>query len=149
MEEPLELWPADARDVQFTVAPKWKIDKTPILWKSGLLLLTTIALIPIILYQEQIWANAYVIFLIVVHVLGLLIFLWGIKARDLLGKGFAIRLAGLAILTGLIYLASKGVQSELETSIFWISLAGIWLLHTGGLFLLHVRGQRDLACPFL
>lgn len=149
MEEPLELWPADARDVQFNTAPKWKIDKIPIIWKSALLLITTIALIPIILYQEKIWANAYVIFLIVVHAIGLIVFLWGVKARDLLGKGFAVRIGGLAILTALIYLASKGVQSSLESSIFWISLAGIWLLHTGGLFLLHVRGQRDLACPFL
>lgn len=149
MEEPLELWPADARNVQFNTEPKWKIDKIPIIWKSALLLVTTIALIPIILYQEQIWANAYVIFLIVVHAIGLVVFLWGVKARDLLGKGFAIRIAGLAILTALIYLASKGVQSSLESSIFWISLGAIWLLHTGGLFLLHVRGQRDLACPFL
>lgn len=147
--EPLELWPEDARDVQFEKQKTWKIDKVPIIWKSALLLLTTIALIPIILYQERIWAHAYVAFLVVVHIIGLIIFLWGVKKHDLLGKGMLVRVAGLVILTALLYIASKGVQTSLESGIFWVSLAAIWLLHSGGLFLLHVRGQRELACPFL
>lgn len=149
MNEPTELWPEDARNVQIEATPKWNVDKIAIIWKSALLLVTTVALIPIILYQEQIWAHAYVAFLVAVHLLGLVIFLWGIKKQDLLGRGLWIRLSGLAILTVLLYIASKGIQSGLETGVFWVSLTAIWLLHTAGLFLLHVRGQRDIACPFL
>lgn len=121
------------------------IDKGAIAWKSAFLAVTTIALIPILLYQHKLAASVYVIFLAVVHLGGLVVFAWGVK-KEHFQRGLWIRVAGLVILTGLLYLASKGLQAT--DTIFWLSLGAIWLLHTLGLFLLHAR-KEPLNCPFV
>ena len=57
---------------------------------------------------------------------------------------------GIAFLVGLLYLASKGLQTSAQDFVFWGSLFAIWALHTLGLALLHVRGARENAvCPFV
>lgn len=121
------------------------IDKAAIAWKSAFLAVTTVALIPILLYQHKLAASIYVIFLAVVHAVGLFVFLWGVK-KEHFQRGLWIRVSGLVILMGLLYLASKGLQAT--DTIFWFSLGAIWLLHTLGLFLLHAR-KEPLDCPFV
>lgn len=121
------------------------VDTRAVVWKSAFLAVTTIALIPILLYQHKLAAGIYVGFLAVVHLGGLVVFLWGVK-KEQFQRGLWIRVSGLVILTGLLYLASKGLQAT--DAIFWLSLGAIWLLHTLGLFLLHAR-KEPLNCPFV
>ncbi len=121
------------------------------LFKAGLLLVSTLALIPVMLLQSVFGAAIYVGFLLVVHVAGLAIFLVGLK-RSHLGitrRDMAVRIGGLLILTGLLYLASGGLKLGFESALFWISLFVIWALHTAGAALLHLLPQRTSLCPFV
>jgi hypothetical protein len=119
-------------------------------WKTGLLAATTLALIPILLYESAIGAQWYLWFLLTVHVFGLGVFAWGVSRHDIAPStwGFAARVAALVIVVALLFLASKGLQSTVGTAVFWGSLFAIWALHTGGLALLHLRGARETRCPF-
>lgn len=119
-------------------------------WKTTLLLVTFVALIPILLYRDVLGAKAYLWFLIVVHALGLVIFSWGVSRHDIAPttRGFVGRLAGLLTVAALLYLASKGLTSAVGSAVFWGSLFALWAIHTAGLLLLHLRGRGD-ACPFL
>ena len=121
-------------------------------WKVGLLLATTIALVPILLSKNEMAARAYLWILVAIHVVGLAIIGIGVKRHHIAPdtRGLAIRLVGIAVLTSLLYLASKGLQGSVEGTLFWGSLFAIWALHTLGLALLHVRGRREAAaCPFV
>ena len=121
-------------------------------WKVGLLLVTTVALIPILLSKNEWAAQAYLWILVGIHIVGLFIIGVGVKRHHIAPdkRGLVIRLVGIAILIALLYLASKGLQSSVEGWIFWGSLFAIWALHTLGLALLHIRGRREMAvCPFV
>lgn len=121
-------------------------------WKVVLLAATTIALVPILLMKNAWAAQAYLWILVVVHVLGLFIIGIGVRRHHIApdARGLVIRLVGIALLVGLLYLASKGLQTSVEGALFWGSLFAIWLLHTAGLALLHIRGKRENAvCPFV
>jgi hypothetical protein len=121
-------------------------------WKVALLAATTIALIPILLLKNAWAAQAYLWVLVVVHVAGLFIIGVGVKRHHIApdARGLAIRLVAILLLVGLLYLASKGLQSSAEGLLFWGSLFAIWFLHTAGLALLHIRGKRENAvCPFV
>lgn len=121
-------------------------------WKVGLLLATTIALIPILLMKNEWAAQAYLWILVAIHVIGLVIIAVGVKrhhiAPDL--RGLVIRLVGIVLLVGLLFLASKGLRTDVAGFVFWGSLFAIWALHTVGLALLHIRGRREMSvCPFV
>jgi O-antigen/teichoic acid export membrane protein len=121
-------------------------------WKVALLLGTTVALIPILLSKNQMAATVYLWVLVAVHLAGLAIIAVGVKRHHIApdGRGLAIRLVGIAILVGLLYLASKGLDGSVEGFVFWGSLFAIWALHTAGLALLHIRSGREAAaCPFV
>lgn len=122
-------------------------------WKTALLLATTVALIPILLLKSAWAAQVYLWVLVVVHVAGLAIIGIGVKRTHIAPdrRGLVIRLVGIAILVGLLYLASKGLQTSAQDFLFWGSLFAIWALHTLGLALLHIRGGRETAaaCPFV
>ena len=121
-------------------------------WKVGLLLVTTVALIPILLSKNEWAATVYLWALVAVHVVGLLIIGVGVKRHHLAPdrRGLVIRVVGIAILIALLYLASQGLKSSVEGWLFWGSLFAIWALHTLGLALLHIRGRREMAvCPFV
>jgi hypothetical protein len=121
-------------------------------WKVALLAATTVALIPILLMKNAWAAQAYLWILVAVHVAGLFIIGVGVKRHHIAPdtRGLVIRLVGIALLVGLLYLASKGLQSSAEGLLFWGSLFAIWALHTLGLALLHIRGKRENAvCPFV
>lgn len=121
-------------------------------WKVALLAATTIALIPILLSKNEMAATIYLWVLVAVHVLGLFIIGIGVKRHHIAPdkRGLYSRLAGITLLIALLYLASKGLQSSVEGWLFWGSLFAIWLLHTAGLALLHIRGKRENAmCPFV
>lgn len=121
-------------------------------WKSALLLATTVALIPILLSKHELAATIYLWVLIVIHIAGLLIIGVGVKRHHVAPtkRGLYSRLAGIAVLIALLYLASKGLATTAEGWIFWGSLFAIWALHTLGLALLHIRGRREAAaCPFV
>ncbi len=135
-------------------------DRTLFLWKAGLLLATTLALIPILAWKHELAATTYVAFLVTVHVAGLGIFLYGVRRRTLAPntRGFLVRIAGLIALFSLAGLASQGLHAGLHSTIFWASLTAIWALHTAGAALLHLRPQSARAnghadagslCPFL
>jgi hypothetical protein len=97
-------------------------------------------------------ATIYLWVLVVVHVLGLFIIGIGVKRHHIAPdkRGLYSRLAVITVLIALLYLASKGLQSSVEGWLFWGSLFAIWLLHTLGLALLHIRGKRENAlCPFV
>ena len=121
------------------------------LWKTVLLAATTIALIPILLAKSAWAATVYLWALVVVHVAGLFIVAIGVRRRDIAPdrRGLYIRLAAIACLVALLYLASKGLRTTTQDFLFWGSLFAIWLLHTLGLALLHVKGRREAACPFV
>jgi hypothetical protein len=121
------------------------------LWKAALLAATTIALIPILLSKDEWAARVYLIVLVVVHVAGIFIVAVGVRRRDIAPdrRGLAIRLVAIVILVGLLYLASQGLQTATQDLLFWGSLFLIWLLHTVGLALLHVKGRREATCPFV
>ncbi len=121
-------------------------------WKVALLALTTVALIPILLMKDEVFAKLYLWVLVGIHLVGLLIIGIGVKRTHIAPdkRGLAIRLVGIALLIGLLYLASKGLKTSTEGIVFWGSLFAIWLLHTAGLALLHIRGARENAvCPFV
>lgn len=121
-------------------------------WKVALLAATTIALIPILLAKNELAATIYLWVLVAVHVGGLFIVAIGVKRHHIAPdkRGLYSRLAGIAVLVALLYLASKGLQTSTEGWIFWGSLFAIWALHTAGLALLHIRGKRENAmCPFV
>ena len=127
-------------------------DRRRFLWKTALLAATTVALIPILLWKNEMAATIYVVILAIIHVGGLFIVAIGVKRHQLAPttRGLVIRLIGIALLIGLIYLASKGLQDTTIGFVFWGSLFAIWALHTAGLALLHIRGRSEAAaCPFV
>ena len=133
--------------------PRWTFQRRgQFAWKVGLLLATTVALIPILLSKNAWAAQVYLWVLVAVHVIGLGIIAIGVKRQHIAPdtRGLVIRLVGIAILVALLYLASKGLQTDVAGWIFWGSLFAIWALHTLGLALLHIRGRREMAvCPFV
>lgn len=122
-------------------------------WKSALLLATTVALIPILLMKNAWAAQVYLWALVVIHIVGLAVIAIGVKRTHIAPdtRGLVIRLVGIAILIGLLYIASKGLQTSAQDFLFWGSLFAIWALHTVGLALLHIRSGRETAaaCPFV
>ena len=121
-------------------------------WKVTLLAVTTVALIPILLMKNAWAAKVYLWVLVAIHVLGVFVILVGTKRQHIApdARGLAIRGIAIVILVALLYLASKGLQGSTEGILFWGSLFAIWLLHTAGLALLHIRGARENAmCPFV
>ncbi len=135
-----------------TAAPRFSFHKkTQFAWKAGLLLATTIALIPILLSKDVLAAQIYLWVLVVVHVAGIFIVALGVKRHQIAPdtRGLVIRLIAIVILVALLYLASKGLDGDVAGFLFWGSLFTIWALHTAGLALLHIRGRREAAlCPF-
>lgn len=122
------------------------------LWKTALLAVTTLALIPILLYKSELAAVIYVVFLLVVHVAGLAVFLIGVRREDIAPsrRGLWLRLAGIAAAVLLLGLAAEGLRNEIRSAVFWASLFAIWGLHTAALSLLHIRGRPVAdACPFV
>lgn len=119
-------------------------------WKTTLLLVTFLALVPILLYRDVLGAKVYLWFLVGVHAVGLAVFSWGVSRHDVAPstRGFVGRLVGLAVVAGLLYLASKGLDSEVGSLVFWGTLFALWAIHTAGLLLLHLRGRSE-SCPFL
>ena len=136
-----------------TAAPRVTFERRgQFAWKVALLLATTIALVPILLMKNTWAAQAYLWILVAVHIVGLFIIAIGVKRHHIAPdtRGLVIRLVGITLLVGLLYLASKGLQTSVEGVLFWGSLFAIWLLHTAGLALLHIRGKRENAvCPFV
>lgn len=141
-----EATPVDA------VAPRAVFSRPRQFWiKTALLAVTTISLIPILLWRDERAATVYVAFLAVIHVVGLAIILIGTKRHDIAPtrRGLLWRVVALVILTGLLYLASQGLESSVNGPIFWGALFSIWALHTLGLAFLHLKGAREAAaCPF-
>src|SRR5688572_6217770 len=83
-------------------------------WKVGLLLATTIALIPILLSKSGMAAKAYLWILVGGHVAGLSIIAAGVKRHHIAPdtRGLLIRLAGISIRVARLYPASKGLQGR-------------------------------------
>lgn len=123
--------------------------------KSALLLVSTVALIPILLSKHALAAQIYLWALIIIHLAGPFLVFWGMKAENwkrmyAKPRTFWYRVVGIVSLLALLYLASKGLADASATSgIFWASLFAIWALHTGALALLHIRGKATAtSCPF-
>lgn len=125
--------------------------KARFVWKTAMLLITFVALIPILLYQDVLGAKVYLWFLIGVHAIGLFVFGWGVSREDIAPStwGFVGRLLGLVSVAALLYLASKGLDSTFGSLAFWGTLFALWAIHTGGLVLLHLRGRHEKSCPFV
>ncbi len=157
MDDVLEMWPEQPADLDIHVgspAPtRFWTDRRLFLMKATVLLITTLALIPILILQNTFGAALYVGFLVIVHVAGLVVFAAGLTRQhfgsDL--RGLSIRIGGLAILFGLLYLASKGLTSGFDSLVFWVSLIAIWALHTAGAAMLHLVPHRQSGsfCPFV
>lgn len=126
--------------------------KAKFVWKAVTLFITFAAVIPILLYQHEIGAQWYLAFLVAVHVIGLLVFGWGVAKEDIAPTtwGFVGRLIGLVSVGVLLYFVSKGVtDTPTGSAVFWGSLFGLWAIHTGGLLLVHLRGREGSGCPFI
>lgn len=144
--------PNDAPPADETVGPRIEFhSRAKFWWKQFLLLSTFLALIPILLYQSELGAKVYLWFLGIVHLVGTAIFIIGVKKEDIAPsrRGFWGRVAGLVTIGLLIYLASKGLQSEFGSWLFWGSLFAVWATHTVGLLLFHLRGRHEKSCPFV
>ncbi len=155
MEEVWEAWSPQPLDVYAgsPVRPTAHQDRRLFWFKAGLLLATTVALVPILAWQHVLGATIYVGFLVVVHVVGLVIFAVGLR-RAHFGtslRGILIRIGGLAMLIGLLYIASKGLSHNFGSMVFWVSLVAIWALHTAGVAMLHLMPERRTGsfCPFV
>lgn len=122
------------------------------LWKTALLAATTLALVPILLYKNELWAQTYLVTLIVVHIAGGVLIVWGNRRHHIAPdvRGLVIRLVGIVCLVALLYITAKGLTGyPVGHWVFWGALFAIWALHTLGLLLLHVRSRREAAvCPF-
>lgn len=136
-----------------TAAPRLAFQRRGQFWlKSALLLATTLALVPILLWKDVLAAQVYLVALAVVHVAGLAVIAVGVRRHHIAPdrRGLVIRLVGIAFLVALLWVASKGLSNPVEDVLFWGSLFAIWALHTIGLALLHVRSGREAAaCPFV
>jgi hypothetical protein len=134
-------------------APRLSFQRRGQFWlKTTLLLATTLALIPILLWKDVLAAKVYLVALAVVHVAGLAVIAVGVKRHHIAPdrRGLVIRLVGIAFLLALLWVASKGLGTPTEDILFWGSLFAIWALHTAGLALLHVRSGREASvCPFV
>lgn len=124
--------------------------KARFVWKVSLLLVTFVALIPVLLYQHELGAKVYLWFLVGVHVVGLAVFSWGVSRHDIAPstRGFVGRLAGLVAVAGLLYLLSQGLTDPASSLAFWGTLFAVWAVHSAGLLLLHLRGRNETTCPF-
>lgn len=125
--------------------------RTRFWWKTTLLAAATIALVPILLLQHELAALIYLVFLVTVHVAGLVIFAVGVRKEDIAPtrRGLWNRVVGIAVAVVLLYLVSHGLSSDTASWIFWGSLFAIWLIHTLALLTLHLRGRAEQkACPF-
>jgi hypothetical protein len=120
-------------------------------WKTFILAATTIALIPILLWQHELAAAIYLWTLVIIHVVGLGIFIIGVSREDIAPStgGFVGRFIGLVVTGVLLYVVAKGLQTPVSGAIFWVSLFAIWAVHTAGLLMLHVRGRSENNCPFV
>lgn len=158
MDEVTESWRPQPVDVYVgsRVRPEQPAnhnkERRMFLWKAGLLLISTVALIPILALQSDLGAKIYLAFLIIVHVAGLAIFAKGLRRKHFgtTARGLAIRLSGLVALTALLYAASKGL-GDFGSAMFWFSLFAIWALHTIGAAVLHLMPEQresDSLCPF-
>lgn len=117
-----------------------------LLWKSLLLLVATLAFVPILLLKHELAGAIYVAALVVVHVVGLVVIVaksGGAWWQDKRGLGW--RLGGIAVLTVLLSIVGKGLVGSTGI-IFWATLGLIWLLHTAGALIFHLRGDPR-ACP--
>ncbi len=127
-------------------------NKARFVWKAIVLFVTIAAFIPILLYQHDLGVKWYLGFLVGVHVLGLIVFGWGVKKEDIAPTKWGLigRLIGLASVGILLYFVSKGVtDTDAGSIIFWSSLFALWAIHTGGLLLVHLRGREGSNCPFI
>jgi ABC-type transport system involved in cytochrome c biogenesis permease component len=127
-------------------------DRATFLWKTTLLAVTTVALVPILLWQHELAAKVYLWALVVVHVAGIFVVGIGVRRHQIAPdrRGLYIRLLAIAILIALLYLAAQGLEGKVGGVLFWGSLFAIWALHTLGLVLLHLRSQREQRlCPFV
>jgi hypothetical protein len=144
--------PTHVEPAENSAEPKFEFrKKAQFAWKVFTLFVTFVALIPVLLYQDQFGAQIYLWFLVVIHVLGLIIFTIGVRKEDLAPSkwGFYGRLIGLGVTVVLLYWASQGLTNKWGTMAFWWSLFLIWAIHTGGLALLHIRGRSEKNCPFV
>ncbi len=126
--------------------------KARFVWKAITLFITIAAFIPILLYQHELGVKWYLGFLVGVHVLGLIVFGWGVSRQDIAPTtwGLVGRLIGLVSVGVLLYFVSKGVtDTSVGSVVFWASLFGLWAIHSGGLLLVHVRGREGSKCPFI
>jgi hypothetical protein len=122
------------------------------LWKTILLGATTLALVPILLYKDVLWAQTYLVTLILVHIGGGVLIVVGNRRHHIAPdrRGLIIRLVGIASMVILLYIAAKGLGTTVGSWVFWGSLFAIWALHTLGLLMLHVRSRREATvCPFV
>jgi hypothetical protein len=122
------------------------------LFKTILLAVTTVALIPILLLKDTQLGIAYLVGLAAVHVAGLAVIAVGVNRHQIAPdrRGLVIRLVGIAILVALLGLAAEGLGNDLSSMVFWGALFAIWALHTLGLALLHLRSRREQSvCPFV
>ncbi len=151
MDEVLELWPADARDMD---EPRRLVfgERAKFWWKTTLLAMTTLLVVPILAWQHEAAATLYLAFLVAVHVAGIAVFAWGLR-RDHLAptrRGLWIRIGGLVFFVTMLAWVAKGLQAGLASWLFWVSLFGVWAVHTAALLLMHVRTRGEIAaCPFV
>lgn len=116
-------------------------------WKTALLAVVTVALVPVVLWKHALAAQVYLGALVVIHVVALGVFARGVQKRDIAPSPFGLfwRVVGLAVMVALLAM----VRLVPDSPWFWPSIAAIWGLHTAGLTLLHVRAKEGAGCPFL
>ena len=109
--------------------------------KTVTLAVAIFALGPVVYWKSALGAAVYLAILAAIHVFALVVFLRRVPWRDLLAHrgALALRLGGL--LAFLLLLGA--VPLEGGSPWFWPALTLLWVLHVGGLALLHVRHRAE------
>ncbi len=115
--------------------------------KTLILAVTTLGMIPVLLWRSELAAKIYLLLLVFIHVAGLVVLAWGVKRHHIAPtrRGLTGRLIGLAVLIALLAFAAKGIQDPTTGALFWASLFAVWALHSAGVIMMHVRTQREEA----
>jgi hypothetical protein len=118
-------------------------------WKTLLLLALTLALAPIYLWKSALGAQLWVAGLLVVHLGALGVFVVRTRKEDVAPTPFGLAWRAIGLLVAIALLTALAKLLVPDAPLFWPVIGAIWVVHTAGLSLLHIRAVPGAPCPFV